>query len=143
MTPIFKIEEEIDEFQRRVRDFMDSMFQTSRFPLMIPRHFLPATDVFETEGEVIVIVDIAGLKQEDIQLTLKGSVLKIYGNRSPRAGSYKYHQMEIDYGPFERSLYLPVPVDTQDISATYKNGFLEIRLAKKKIKTIKDIQVSE
>lgn len=143
MGPIFKIEEEIDEFQKRVRKFMDSMFQTSRLPLMIPRHFLPAMDVFETEGELIVVVDIAGLNQEDIQLTLKGDVLKIYGNRSPHVGSCKYHQMEIDYGPFERLLYLPAPVDTQEISATYKNGLLEIRLAKKKTKTIKDIQVSE
>jgi len=51
--------------------------------------------------------------------------------------------MEINYGPFERLLRLPVPVDTQDISATYKDGLLQIRLNKKKIKVIKDIEVSE
>ncbi|MCD6256326.1 MAG: Hsp20/alpha crystallin family protein [Deltaproteobacteria bacterium] len=143
MEPISEMEKEIDEFHKRIREFMDSMFQTSLLPLMIPKHFLPATDVFETGEELIIVVDIAGLKREDIQVTLKGNVLRIYGNRSPQLGSCKYHQMEINYGPFERLLRLPVPVDTQDISATYKDGLLQIRLNKKKIKVIKDIEVSE
>jgi HSP20 family protein len=143
MAPTFKIEEEIDEFQKKVREFMDSMFQTSSFPLMISKHFLPAVDVFETEEELIVVMDIAGLKREDIQVTLKDNVLKIYGNRSPHLGSCKYHQMEINYGPFERLLHIPISVDTQNMSATYKDGLLEIKLTKKKMKVIKDIQVSK
>src|SRR6266704_5744228 len=72
----------------------------------------PRTDVYETEEELIVHMDIAGMKADDFKVELDEGILKIAGERTPRQqGRRHYHSMEVQIGPFERR-------------------FLEIRLAK-------------
>lgn len=92
----------------------------------------PRTDVYETDEELIVHMDIAGMRAEDFTVELDDGILKISGERSGmrQQGKRHYHAMEVQIGPFERRFRLPVVVDPASIRATYEQGFLEIRLAK-------------
>ena len=93
----------------------------------------PRTDVYETDEELIVHMDIAGMKASDFSVELDDGILKISGERTASAreqGKRHYHSMEVQIGPFERRFRFPVVVDPASIRATYEHGFLEIRLAK-------------
>ena len=99
----------------------------------------PPTDVYETETELIVTVDIAGMNHRDISVVTDGNVITIRGVRQeigPRCKK-QFHKMEILVGPFQRLVHVPVPVDVQSISTTYSNGLLEVRLKRKFEKTQK------
>ncbi|MGH7530382.1 MAG: Hsp20/alpha crystallin family protein [Gemmatimonadales bacterium] len=91
----------------------------------------PRTDVYETDDELIVHMDIAGMRPEEFHVELNDNVLSVAGERRPRQeGRRHYHAMEVQVGPFERRFRLPVVVDPATIRATYEHGFLEIRLTK-------------
>ena len=91
----------------------------------------PRTDVYETDAELIVHMDIAGMQPEDFQVQLTDGVLSVSGERRPRQqGRRHYHVMEVQVGPFERRFRLPVVVDPESLRATYERGFLEIRITK-------------
>jgi HSP20 family protein len=91
----------------------------------------PRTDVYETNEELIVHMDIAGMTAQDFKVELDDGILKIAGERMARQqGRRHYHSMEVQIGPFERRFRLPVVVDPASIRATYEHGFLEVRLAK-------------
>jgi HSP20 family molecular chaperone IbpA len=93
----------------------------------------PPTDVFETETEVVIMVDIAGMNRRDISVMTDGSILTIQGVRAEVAppGKKQFHKMEIQVGPFQRLIQVPVPVDSGYVFTNYSNGLLEIRLKKK------------
>jgi HSP20 family molecular chaperone IbpA len=91
----------------------------------------PRTDVYETEQEIVVCVDIAGMQADDLRVEFADGVLSIAGERMPRSqGKRHYHAMEIQVGPFERRLRLPAPVDPESLRANYEHGFLDVRLRK-------------
>ena len=91
----------------------------------------PRTDVYETDDAIVVHMDIAGMRSEDFQVKLAEGILTIAGERElRREGKRHYHAMEVQVGPFERRLRLPVPVDPTSVRANYEHGFLEIRLSK-------------
>jgi HSP20 family protein len=91
----------------------------------------PPTDVYETAGDLVVHMDVAGVRAEDFSVEFSEGVLTIGGERQlPSEGKRHYHAMEVQVGPFERRLRLPVPVDATSLRATYDQGFLEVRLTK-------------
>jgi len=94
----------------------------------------PPTDLYETESEIIVRLEIAGLQPTRPRTTveLRDDLLTIRGERDdPAAGTARhYEQMEIATGRFERTVHLPAPVDPAGASAAYDDGFLAIRLPK-------------
>jgi HSP20 family protein len=91
----------------------------------------PPTDIFETEENFIIKVEIAGMRDEDIEVAMENNLLVISGNRTdiPEQRAY-YHQMEIQSGKFEIAAEIPVPVDAEKAGAIYKDGFLTITLPK-------------
>ena len=92
----------------------------------------PRCDVYETDDALYVHVDIAGMAAGDFQVEVAEGILMISGERKQQPGDGKrhYHSMEVQVGPFERRLRLPVPVDPRSMRATYDGGFLEVFLAK-------------
>ena len=96
--------------------------------------FEPPTDLYETEDEVVVRLEIAGLGPTRGRTTveLTDDLLTIAGDRGdPAAGAARhYEQMEIETGRFERTVRLPAPVDPARAAAAYDDGFLVIRLPK-------------
>jgi HSP20 family protein len=90
-------------------------------------------DIYETPETIVILAEIAGVRKEDVDVELNSRAVKISGTRagiSPGANA-TYRLAEIQYGAFERILYLPVPIDAENVTAVFTNGFLEIRLAKK------------
>ena len=92
----------------------------------------PPTDVYETDDCVVVKVEIAGMDERDFAISLSANKLVISGVRHDPAAKLGYQQMEILYGHFETAVHLPRAVDVDNIEATYRNGFLNVRLPKAK-----------
>ncbi|MBU6392442.1 MAG: Hsp20/alpha crystallin family protein [Planctomycetota bacterium] len=94
----------------------------------------PPTDVYETPNEVVVKMSISGTKSEDINIAFLDGILTISGCRTDTSLHEKtcFYQVEIRYGQFERNLAIPIPIDTDNIRATYKDGFLQVVLPKAK-----------
>jgi HSP20 family protein len=91
----------------------------------------PPTDIFETDEHFIIKVEIAGMRDDDIEVALEKNLLVISGNRAdmPEQRAY-YHQLEIQSGKFEITVEISVPVDVEKAGAVYKDGFLTITLPK-------------
>ena len=92
----------------------------------------PPTDVYETEENLIVKMEIAGMRDEDLEVVVQDNLLLISGSRSDSIERKAYHQMEIPFGKFSVGIDLPVRVDTENATAEYKDGFLTIQLPKEK-----------
>lgn len=128
-------------------DFIFSNFFGAAYPALYRKELLwrPPTDSYETEKEYVVILELAQVDTQDVTITLSESVLSIRGVRrtTPPAERRRYHKMEIHYGPFEQKIAIPGEVDMENLSAHYKDGFLEIRLPKRAApsKDIIDIKV--
>ncbi len=92
----------------------------------------PRVDVSEDERELCVTVDLPGVAKNDIQLELVDNTLTIQGERKPseKERTRKYYVMERAYGSFRRSIPLPVPVDEQNIKASFNEGLLTVILPK-------------
>lgn len=90
----------------------------------------PPTDVFETEADFIVRVEIAGMKDADFEVAIENQILMISGNRSEPNERRAYRQMEIRFGKFEIAVEISVPVEIERAVAEYKDGFLVVQLPK-------------
>ena len=97
-----------------------------------PNVWRPPTDVYETDENVIVRMEIAGMRDEDLEVAVQDNLLLISGSRSDSTERKAYHQMEIPFGKFSVNIDLPVRVNTEDAIAEYKDGFLTIQLPKEK-----------
>jgi HSP20 family protein len=93
----------------------------------------PDVDVFETAGAVVVRVEIAGIRGEDVRVTVDGQVLRLSGLRRAPEGEdvRRLHQMEIASGPFERRVRIPVPFNRDRVSAHLADGFLTVTLPRR------------
>ncbi|MGQ9511086.1 MAG: Hsp20/alpha crystallin family protein [Thermaceae bacterium] len=85
----------------------------------------PAMDLLEEEGEYILLVDLPGVRPEDLELLEEGGRITLAGVRHPIPGTYL--QEERPYGVFRRTSDLPGPVEEGSAKATLKGGVLEIR----------------
>jgi HSP20 family molecular chaperone IbpA len=92
----------------------------------------PPTDVFETEGAFVVKVELPGMRDAEIEVTLDDSGLRISGVRPEQRDTplKSYHQMGINYGPFELEVFLARPFDQERVTAQYDDGFLIVELPK-------------
>jgi HSP20 family protein len=96
----------------------------------------PPTDVFEREADLVVRVEIAGMKDEDFSISLTGRNLVIRGLRPDVSERRAYHQMEIFFGDFVCEVELPCDVIADQVHAEYQRGFLRVVLPKKKAQKI-------
>jgi HSP20 family protein len=98
----------------------------------------PPTDVYETEENYVIKVEIAGMRDEDFDVAVENNILLISGFRSDLNERRAYHQMEIRFGRFELAVEVPVTVDVEKATAEYKDGFLTIMLPKADVKQKED-----
>lgn len=99
--------------------------------------WVPPTDIYETEENFVVRIEIAGMKDEDFEIAVEKDMLMISGNRPDLNERRAYHQMEIGFGKFHLAVGIPVPVEIEGAAAEYKDGFLMIQLPKANRKTHK------
>jgi HSP20 family protein len=96
----------------------------------------PPTDVYETEENIIVRIEIAGMREDDFSIVLDGRFLTVHGVRADTPEKRAYYQMEIPFGEFGVEIELPRPVSTSKIQAFYADGFLRVLLPKARPKKI-------
>ena len=90
----------------------------------------PPTDMYETQENFVVRLEIAGMREEDFEVAVENNVLIISGHRPDLNERRAYHQMEIRFGKFEVAVDIPFPVEIESSVAEYKDGFLLIQLPK-------------
>ncbi len=92
----------------------------------------PNTDIFESEQQVKIRVELAGVARENVSIELKGGRLIISGFRSERRPEERiyYHQLELQYGRFLRVIALPESVVHNEITATLEEGVLQVVISK-------------
>lgn len=120
-----------------VLDDMDTMihsfFNTDwNFPVRDTRNWSPAVDVKETDNLFILTADIPGLTKKDIKVNVASGKLSLSGERTYETDQENdnYHYRERRFGTFDRSFKLPDTVDEEKISASFKNGILNVALPK-------------
>jgi HSP20 family protein len=94
-------------------------------------HWVPAVDIYETEGhDVVIKAELPEMAREDIDVTVDHQSLTIKGTRKAPADvpEDRYRRVERRYGTFSRSFTLPNTVDTTKVGADYKNGVLTVKL---------------
>jgi HSP20 family protein len=91
-------------------------------------HWVPNTDVYTTDDGLVVKVELAGIRREDLELAVEGSRLLITGQRpdGSRMPGIKFLVMEIHYGSFECVIEVPSGYDLCQARAAYQNGFLRV-----------------
>ena len=91
-------------------------------------HWVPNTDMYTTDNGLVIKVELAGMRSDNLEITVEGNRLRISGNRPDgcRAAKASFRVMEINYGPFETILELPPGYDLGHAKAAYLNGFLRI-----------------
>lgn len=102
-----------------------------------PHAWNPPTDLLETEDSFMIRVEIAGVKVEDITISLEDDAVTIIGRRLLGDKKCAYHRMEIPYGDFRTRVDLPADVDYASAIAEYENGFLSVMLPKSKPRQVK------
>ena len=118
---------------------MSPMFTSSE------RTWSPQMDIYETPDEIIIQAEIAGVDKENLEVEINSKAVRIYGKRSeiPLVENATYRLAEIQYGKFERILFLPTPIDTELVTSSYSNGFLRIRLSKLPVDVTHKIPISD
>ena len=108
------------------------------------RTWAPAVDIFEDAEEIVVHVELPGLKQDDIDIELTGDTLTIKGERKFADTQRKdnYVRVERAYGHFQRSFTVGVPVQHDAVKASYRDGLLEVHLPKSPETKPKKVQVT-
>jgi HSP20 family protein len=107
-----------------------SLIRTDRRVIPSGRLWNPAADVYRVSDGWVVKVDLAGVCSDELEIELHDSVLSIRGCRRDthyREG-FVYHQMEITYSHFEKSIQFPGPIEGASIRQDYRDGFLIINL---------------
>lgn len=96
------------------------------------RLWYPAADVYQTPDGWVVKVELAGVSAEETEIEIQGNNLYIAGCRKDRscAAGVSYHQMEITYSRFEKTLSFPAPIDGAVVEHQFENGILIIHLRK-------------
>jgi HSP20 family protein len=91
----------------------------------------PPTDEYETEEAYVIRMEIAGMHEDDFEVSLENNTLFISGSRLDDISERRaYQQMEIRFGKFASAINLPGPVNVEHARAQYKDGFLVVVLPK-------------
>jgi len=92
----------------------------------------PPTDVYETDNAFVVCVEVAGMRDPEIAILLGERSLRIEGSRPEHRaeGLLYYHQAGVSYGSFAVEVFLARPVDYDNVTAHYDDGFLLVELPK-------------
>lgn len=90
--------------------------------------WVPTTDIFASGNDLVIRCELAGVKREDVEISLSGGVLTISGERrnTPNGGEVIFYTRESTYGTFRRTMTLPEGLDDDDVSARFENGMLEL-----------------
>jgi HSP20 family protein len=120
---------DIDRLHDEIQELIDDLWHLPRFGGQ-HRGFRPQVDCIRSDdpAEVHVVVELPGVEPSSIQVVAADRVLVVAGERLRPQVSGRYHQLEIEYGPFQRRIQLDEPVDPEHATARYEHGMLTVVL---------------
>jgi HSP20 family protein len=136
---------EFSTLQDRInRVFRDSYAGASQDDSLATSSFSPAVDVYEDEHKVTLKIEVPGINEKDIDVRLENNTLTVHGERKieKEEKEENYRRVERQYGSFTRTFTLPQTVDSENVSASYDKGVLNISLPKKAEAKPKQIKVN-
>ena len=133
---------EIVALQSRVNSLFQDMNQTEG-PLTTAS-FVPAVDVYEDEKAVVLKLEVPGIEEKDLEVSVENHTLTVKGERKfeKEENQHNFHRIERRYGSFFRAFTLPTTVDTENVQASYNAGVLKLELKKRPEAQPKQIKVN-
>jgi len=131
-----------------LRNEINSLFESPFFAAptrqtQLFNGWTPALDLYQTTDDVVAMIELPGMRKEDIELSLHDGMLTISGERKAETSNgEKAARSERFVGKFRRSISLPTRVDASKVTATYKDGILTVTLPKAEEVKPKQIQVN-
>ncbi len=121
---------DFDKLHDEIEELFADLWHVPRFS-GARRGFRPNVDSYHTldPHELTVVIELPGVDPASVQVVAGERVLLIAGERQrPKVAGHVYHQMEIEYGPFQRQVRLPEDVDPDAARAQFENGVLTVSL---------------
>ena len=142
-SQVFDASRDLSDIQTQMNRLFDNFMGQPGIPGPMERAWAPAVDVHETKNELVVSAELPGLNEKDIHVAITGDLLTIQGERrgSDEVEDLNHYRRERWYGKFERTLALPMPVETGQVKATYRDGVLTIKLPKVEEVKPKEIKI--
>jgi HSP20 family protein len=108
------------------------------------RVWSPAVDVYEDSDAIVIRADLPGVNESDIDIEMTGDTLTIRGERKfeDEANRDKYIRVERQFGSFQRSFTIGIPVEADKVRANYRNGILELTVPKAEVTKPKKVLVT-
>ena len=106
--------------------------------------FVPAVDIYEDEKKVVLKLEVPGIEEKDLDVSVENNTLTVKGERKFEAEEKEqnFHRIERRYGSFFRAFTLPSTVDTESVQASYNAGVLKLELSKKPEAQPKQIKIN-
>lgn len=133
----------VNDIQGEMNRLFDSLFGRPATLAAVERMWAPLADMYETKDDLFVTLELPGVREKDVHVSITGDMLTVKGERRFESGvkDEGYYRLERVYGKFERSVPLPIPVQADKVKATYRDGVLEIRLPKVEEVKPKEIKI--
>ena len=133
---------EFDRIRKEMDRLWDSFLEGR--PMRRAGEWLPSIDVSETKSDLVIKAELPGMDSKDIDISLSNGFLTIKGekNQEKEEKDENYHLIERSYGSFTRSVRLPREVQSDKITASFKNGVLRVTLPKSEEAKKKEIKVN-
>ena len=145
MTTITRIDpfRELATLQDRFNSLFENFAEASGTEQLARGTFVPAVDVYEDEHNLVLKLEIPGVNEDDLNVSLENQTLTVSGERKfeKEEKEENFHRIERRFGSFTRTFRLPNTVDTEKVEAGYDKGILKITLGKRAEAKPKQIKV--
>lgn len=134
VSPILQLHREIDRlFDDAFRGFGFPALNMPQWPSDWSGMLKPALDIQETDKQYKIALEVPGVEEKDIQITLDNDVLMVRGEKRQEQEKKEggFHRVERSYGSFQRALNLPDDANQDSIKASFKNGVLTVTIDKR------------
>ena len=134
---------DLSDMQSELNRVFDNFFGRPAGTPGMERVWAPAVDMYETKDELVVSAELPGLSEKEIHLSITGDMLTLKGERqwSHEDRQDSFYRSERWFGKFERTLPLPIPVQSDKVKAKYRDGVLTVTIPKAEEIKPKEIKI--
>ncbi len=132
----------VSDIQTEVNRLFDNFFGRASTNAT-GRTWLPPVDMYATEDDLVLTIELPGVSEKDVTVSITGDLLTVKGERrfENQVKEQDLLHVERTYGKFERLIQLPMAVQSDRVKATYRDGVLEIKLPKAEELKPKEIKI--
>ncbi|KPJ53994.1 hypothetical protein AMJ39_02185 [candidate division TA06 bacterium DG_24] len=126
--------DDVNRMRNEVEALFEDFFRFQHSLALAGGHvWRPSADCYETKAHIVIIMELAGVAAEDVEVFASARALTVRGTRrdlTPRERHRNYHKMEINFGDFEQVIPFWCSVDIDDLETSLDRGILTIRMPK-------------